>query len=63
MAISVMSVNAGPLGRRFIAICETCNTKLPGRYADREQAEQVGSAHENDRHLARLMERLRRESE
>lgn len=54
MAVSTKPVNSGPLGRRWIAFCDTCDVKLPGRFADREQAEQIGSIHENERHLARL---------
>jgi len=54
MTIVTKPVTSGPLGRRWIAICEICNVKLPGRYADRDQAEQIGSIHENERHLARI---------
>jgi hypothetical protein len=58
VAIEVKSVNAGPLGRRWVTYCDVCGVNLPGRHADREFAENLGSTHENERHLQRLMERL-----
>lgn len=63
VAVNVSSVNAGPLGRRWVAHCDVCKVKLPGRFADPEQAEQVASTHENERHLARIMANIERGTE
>ena len=54
MAVTTKPINHGPLGRRWVAHCDVCKVNLPGRFADRDQAESVGSIHDNDRHLARI---------
>lgn len=52
--IVIKTVNVGPMGRRWVAHCDTCGVKLPGNHVERSLAEQVGSIHENERHLARI---------
>lgn len=52
--IVIKTVNVGPMGRRWIAVCDTCNVKLPGNHVERALAEQIGHVHDKERHLARL---------
>lgn len=52
--ITLRTVNRGPLGRGWRAICDACAITLPGIHSDRHDAHAAGDAHLADKHGRRV---------